>query len=296
MNARKVLIYVVLVVVAVNLAIVAVVFTGDNKPAKPLPNPNGYDDFVKAGQMIRPGYSYDYLQMTKEILVGYVESNEPALALVRQGLQKECRVPENYSAVTFGGSVMDLMQMKGLALDLCAEGRLKALQGKTNDAVSNYLDAIRFGQESSRGGVIIVKLVGIACETSGSKDLLSLIGGMDGIHCRETVNALETLDGKEEPVAENLEQEAKWNRAANSLRERIMDLFQYKTIHKEKEDFVKKFNENVLRRRRTAIDFAARAYELEKGKPPQSVTDLVPDYLKAVPKDRVTGKDLELGR
>ncbi len=44
------------------------------------------------------------------------------------------------------------------------------------------------------------------------------------------------------------------------------------------------------------INFAARAYELEKGKPPRNVTDLVPDYLKAVPKDPVTGKDLGLGR
>jgi hypothetical protein len=44
------------------------------------------------------------------------------------------------------------------------------------------------------------------------------------------------------------------------------------------------------------INAAARAFELEKGRPPQSIADLVPDYLKAVPKDPVTEKDLGLGR
>ena len=40
------------------------------------------------------------------------------------------------------------------------------------------------------------------------------------------------------------------------------------------------------------IDLAARAYELEKGKPPTGVADLVPDYLKAVPQDPFTGTNL----
>ena len=41
-------------------------------------------------------------------------------------------------------------------------------------------------------------------------------------------------------------------------------------------------------------DFATRAYELEKGKSPQSWMDLVPDYLKGIPKDPVTGSNLVL--
>ena len=40
------------------------------------------------------------------------------------------------------------------------------------------------------------------------------------------------------------------------------------------------------------VDFAARAFELQKGKPAASVTNLVPDYLKAVPKNPVTGSNL----
>ena len=40
------------------------------------------------------------------------------------------------------------------------------------------------------------------------------------------------------------------------------------------------------------IDLAARAYELEKGHRPASLADLVPDYLKAIPQDPVTGTNM----
>ena len=48
-------------------------------------------------------------------------------------------------------------------------------------------------------------------------------------------------------------------------------------------------------RRQLAITAAARAYELEKGKQPKSAADLVPEYLKAVPKDPATGNAMTLG-
>ena len=43
------------------------------------------------------------------------------------------------------------------------------------------------------------------------------------------------------------------------------------------------------------ITLAARAYELEHGAKPKSLTDLVPAYLKAAPKDPFTGKDMAYG-
>lgn len=41
-----------------------------------------------------------------------------------------------------------------------------------------------------------------------------------------------------------------------------------------------------------AIQFSARAYELDKGKPPTNIADLVPAYLKTVPHDPDTGKEM----
>src|SRR5437764_11495944 len=61
----------------------------------PLPQPNGYDDFVKAGRL-RSGRFYDR-SMALENLRNLIAENAEALALARLGLTRECRVPINFS-------------------------------------------------------------------------------------------------------------------------------------------------------------------------------------------------------
>lgn len=48
------------------------------------------------------------------------------------------------------------------------------------------------------------------------------------------------------------------------------------------------------RRRQLMLNLASRAYELEHGKRPLRVEELVPSYLRAVPKDPETGTNLAL--
>jgi hypothetical protein len=47
---------------------------------------------------------------------------------------------------------------------------------------------------------------------------------------------------------------------------------------------------------RLAIACAARAYELDHGQKPKKAEDLVPGYLKTVPKDVATGQNLTLNQ
>jgi len=47
-----------------------------------------------------------------------------------------------------------------------------------------------------------------------------------------------------------------------------------------------------MKMRELTLDLATRAYELERGKPPASLADLVPDYLKAIPQDPFTSTNL----
>src|ERR1043166_6352913 len=65
--------------------------------AAPLPNPNGYDSFVKAGQQLG-GEPRDYRDMNVEELRALVATNAGVLGLVRLGLTQRCRVPSVMSA------------------------------------------------------------------------------------------------------------------------------------------------------------------------------------------------------
>jgi hypothetical protein len=78
------------------------------------------------------------------------------------------------------------------------------------------------------------------------------------------------------------------------LRDKIESLVHYNSERKAKEDWLKDVTTNQIKRRQVMIAFATRAYELEKGKSPATISDLVPDYLKAIPKNPITGSNLVL--
>jgi hypothetical protein len=295
--ARKVIKYAVLAVIVVNVIIITYVFMGSSTPPpQPLPNPNGYDDFVKAGQLVKNNAISDYGTLNRQDLASLVATNAEALKLVRLGLTRKCREPVEYSTNYNTKLMSDLASFKRLAYLCAAGGRLEELNGHPDDAADTYLDGIRFSQELSRGGFITSILVCIADERIETTPLQWLPNSLNAAKCREVAAALESIDAGEEPLSNAIEQERVWHRKMYGIQGQIEKLVNFRAHQKSMDRVVARVQANQLRRRTMMLEFAARAYELEKGKPPQSPADLVPDYLKAVPKDPVTGKDLGLDR
>jgi len=261
-------------------------------PIQPLPNPNGYDDLVKAGQMVVSNV-LNYDKMEEAELHTMVVSNSNALQLARAGLQKECRVTLDYSP-TLVTHFDQLMDMKHLVQALAAEGRLAEMENRPGDAIKSYLDAIRFGNKSARGGVIIDQLVGTAIEAIGTSHLEKLVNRVDSESCRDVAATLEILDRQRQTWAEVMQQENTWSRRTfTSLRYRIIRPLLVKRTEKVLQQAEQRFNKQVTQTRRLIINLAARAYELDKGHRPASLNDLVPDYLKTIPQDPSTGKNMD---
>lgn len=260
-------------------------------PLPPLPQPNGCDDFVKAGKLVEDG-SIEYRTLSPEKLRSLVSSNATALRLIREGLKHECRVPTEFSTNYINSRMLDLPLFKRLSYALVAEGRLAEMEGRTNDAVRAYLETIHFSHEFPRGGTMIDKLVGLACETIGTTPLQKLVLNLNAKECREAGQILETIDAKSETVEEVLQQERKWARQAFTWRERIAGLLGFKSIQASRQSFVKRTQAVEKQRRTLLLDLAARAYELENSERPKSFADLVPSYLKAIPQDPLTGTNL----
>jgi hypothetical protein len=260
-------------------------------PLQPLPNPNGYDDFVKAGQMVVSNV-WNYDKMEEAELRTTVQSNSNALQFARNGLQKECRVTLDYSP-TLGTHFSQLMDMKRLAQALAAEGRLADMENRPGDAVKSYLDAVRLGNKSACGGILIDQLVGIAIKAIGTSHLQKLIDQLDAKSCRETAATLETLDTQGQTWDEVMQQERAWSyRTFTSLRYELVRLTMRNTLNKNLKIAEEKFKKQEMKTRQLLIDLASHAYELNKGHRPASLADLVPDYLKAIPQDPFTGTNM----
>ena len=124
-------------------------------------------------------------------LRAYVATNAAVLAQLRVGLDRECRVPLDLDMTN---SPLVLPLMRKLAFLLVANGRLAELEARPDEAARDYLDAIRFGNEISRGGFMINRMVGLACQVIGLTPLAKLTPALSCEHTRFTIAALEKLD------------------------------------------------------------------------------------------------------
>jgi hypothetical protein len=260
-------------------------------PVAPLPNPNGYEDLVKAGRAIKSMAGYD--QTNEQQLAELVATNAEALRLLQAGLSNQCQVPVQFSENYMTRHLNDLAGLKRLAQILAAEGRLAEMQGRPDDAARSFLDAIRLGNESARGGVLIDELVGTAIKAIGVAGLEKLVDPLDAKSCHESATTLETLDSQSRSWNEVMQQERDWSRRAYpGLRNELGRLVMHNTLNKAFQKAEDKFNKQQMKMRELTLDLATRAYELERGKPPASLADLVPDYLKAIPQDPFTSTNL----
>jgi hypothetical protein len=280
------------ILVALLAVIALLVFkTGKAPSAPPLPQPNGYDDLVKAGGMLW-GRELDYTTMSETELSGLVGTNSEALKAASTGLSHECRVPPDYVALTSGAHLSDLRCFKGLAQAFAADGRLAEAENRPGDAAAAYLTDIRLGQQAARGGVMIDSLSGLACEAIGTERLGNLVPTLDAGQCRETAAALEAVESRRESPSAVLEQEKAFARRAYGLKGEMVRLLTFRSIRQREQRYAAKVAQQQARNCRLLIDLAVRAFELEQGRRPATLDELVPTYLKAIPQGPYSGTNI----
>jgi hypothetical protein len=267
-----------------------------NRPISrpPLPNPNGYDDFVRAGRLL-VGDPFYFNHTNVVQLQSNITSNAEALHLIRQGLTKKCLIARPFSTNYISDRRTELMATKRLAWLLEADAKLAELEHCTNDAASVCFEIIRFGRETCRGGVMIDRLVGLACEGIGRETLQKIVNGLGAQQCRTGIGELRITLANEEPTEDVLRNEEIWLRINSSLRERLQSwipISRFNPVKRMRQNFVKNCQRSELQLKRLMIDLAVRAYELDHGRHPENLSALVPDYLDSIPTDPTTGTNL----
>lgn len=272
------------------------------RPPRPLPPvPNGYDTLIQAAGQARTFEPLSYGEANEAELRRMVDANKSALALARSGLTQECQVTFDYRlslAVSADRFLPTLGQVKKLALAFRAQGELAERESKANEAARNYVDGIQFAQQFCRGGLLIHRLVGVACEGMQLDALQSLGSSLDAQACKDLARRLEQLDKHREPLTSTWEAESSWALRSGNTIERIKNrigwLVSSKSRQSMQEKTTPKLEQIVLRERDLMLRLAARAYELDHGTPPKEPRDLVPEYLSAAPKHALTNEELRL--
>ena len=254
-------------------------------PASPLPNPNGYDDLMKAGNMIT-GHVWTYDEANVGELREMALTNATALALARIGLSNQCAVTLQFSPAYASNRIQDFVGLRKLAQTFTVEGRLAEKENRYADAAKSYLDVVHLANQIRCGGVVIDAMMGMAMEALGVKHLQQLLDRLNAKSCRETAAALEMLDSQRPTWDAIVQQEREWSRRTfPGFRYALTRLMERKSSKKILQNAEQNYENQQSQTRQLIVELAARAYELDKGHRPAQLADLVPDYLKRIPPD-----------
>lgn len=264
----------------------------------PLPDPNGFDDLVRAGEMIQGKAPADLLKADEAALRAFVEPNGEALARARVGLGRPCVIPVDYASRDMTRNTEWLMRSRSVSRLLIAEGRLAERESRVGDAAHSFRDDIRLGT-SLRGGLLIDQLVGFACEHGGVEGLNRLVDRLDAKQCRELIAELGPIERDREAVRATIARDQEWSETSAGWRERLAMLVNAKALLKLAQPAytaAETASRKARLRMRTLLAMLAiRAYRLERGETPTTMAALVPDYLDDLPRDPDDGKPFRLG-
>ncbi len=258
----------------------------------PLPQPNGYDDFIKAGRLLS-GPQIPYSTMPADSLRHVLATNAEVLRLCRLGLSRTCSVPTETFITNFAGAIPDFSKLKHVADVLAAEARLAELEHRPQDAAVASAELIKMGNAISRGGCLIHRLVGVAIEAMGATRLVLLVGQLNPEQARPVILLLSETEGSAvnwDEVARVERQFARHELGAvpNPVRAIAAWWTQRATMARARA----RHESCLAHRRLLLLELALRCYKAETGRTPAKLDELVPKYLPTIPSDPFGGRPL----
>jgi len=177
---------------------------------------------------------------------------------------------------------------------------------KQYDVAADYgLANVRLGNTHQAGGIIMTSLVGIAVEGIGNHRITSVRHDVTPEKIQQLIEAMQVIDHGREPLEITISREAVWSDRAYTWRNAIaLQAPIVLAVAKPNEyalssnnfGMSQAYQEAVNRRdamhRLLMVDFAIRLFQHDEGRLPESLAELCPKYLSAVPRDPYSGRPL----
>jgi len=190
-------------------------------PNPVMPNPNGYDYFLRAGAAfvkddigvdettdinLTPDKPKKYPIAAKE---AWLQRNAKAFRLLREGLKYPSEHPRNTPSSRYS-------QFRGLARALVVESHARAERGDWNGAADSALDGLEFGYDIARGGPLTAGLVSNAVQAISLREMYQISSHLNAREAKLAAQRMEHLYAKRFPYFKTM-QEEKWGYQAKML-------------------------------------------------------------------------------
>jgi len=268
-------------------------------PAVDVPAPNGRDYFAAAGAQLASVTAPDPDVDPPAVMAEFVADHQGALSLVRDGLKLRCLVSLPWRETEdYLKNMDDMKHARTIAMCLRAEAIVRSNAGDYPGAMQSSVDGIRFAHQWSRGGLQLHYLVAAAMEPIGVAELARLRPHLDSGACRKALAQLMEVDAQREAVSQVVERDELWSAAAADWHTRIVaarDTLMHRPPGLRSFFYEDERRRDALRRL-LMVELALQAFQVDHGVPPQSLQELIPDYLPSIPLDPYDGAPLRFKR
>ena len=255
-------------------------------PAVTLPKPNGYDELVRASNQLDwtaiPNSDPDAANETQ--CQQFVLDNRSALSMARQSLKLPSQVPLSSGSHRVNP---DYQAMRNLCRALWLEARTHQAGGRPTDAMSTYFDALRLAGAASRGGVATDDLMAAAIEGGTVDKLAASVPDLDDLALATLISECQSMLATREPLTNILPRTRINDQLEDGWLGRLLDWLNSWDLS----EFDIHEQLPKIRARRDArlwlliVESALRRHELAHGKAPDSLAELVPEFLAHIPVD-----------
>lgn len=262
-------------------------------PRVVLPSPNGYDDFVAAGKELQgrsPFLDTAVEPKSTTELAAEIAKFQPTFDRIRLGLSRSSLVPvwPDGKALDLSLALPDIQVLRSIARALMRESELAQQEGRFEDAANIAIENIRFGHESSRGGLLINLLVGVAIEGIGQASLYDAIPKLELAQSRDVMAALDRIERTREPLADVIARVRIWEENATGWHGHLYLILEDLTqadggtaemVRRDVVPRVQAINQMMM------VELALRQYKKAHEEWPDNLDILVPRLLPRVPVD-----------
>jgi hypothetical protein len=253
-----------------------------------LPRPNTHDDLIAAGRVladIGQPHPQSLAQLPISELEKIASQSAPAMAKVREAIRGDCRFP--LMRFSNGEPILPQEEVSALHALVRAIFAARVLSTKTqliNDRLAVELDLLwlslceKRGSGTRDGGGIFA-----SHEYLALNELWDLRAQLNTQQRKEMAKELWSIDAQRVPWPLRIERQRIIDRSADwrSHLQSLLDELSGKWPAGDRwADLYQRVEIRML-----MIEFAARAFQEEKGQLPSTLAELVPDFLPAVPED-----------
>jgi hypothetical protein len=258
-------------------------------PDGPLPGPNGYEQ-LKAAAKTLENVTVPEKSDGAAAIAMFLTQHGSALADARKAIKLPGRVPMRYDK----GDLCQGINFRAVARGFRAEAVAAVSQGRNDDAIQNCCDILRIGQFADAGGLLVDWLLARGIQGIGIFGLADLRRELSVPQCRQVIAALRESEAAIEPLELVMQRDRAWEERVQGWQARLRFFFAW--VWREPYSSAKAAEDCEVRIRTLSqllqAELAVRAYRLEKGRLPQRLESLVPDYLPQLPRDHYSGVPL----